>query len=57
MKNDYWYQVKCLQCGNVFRVLQKDVDKFQYCPFCRIVPTSFSVSGTKKINMEVNNAD
>lgn len=48
MIKDYWTESTCVNCGYKFRTLQKDTDKVTECPFCRIVPVGFKVTGTTK---------
>lgn len=45
---DYWYEFECVNCHKHFRTLQKDADDVIQCPFCKIRPWVFAVSGTKK---------
>ncbi len=30
-----WYQAECLECGKVFRILSKEADEVNCCPFCK----------------------
>lgn len=30
-----WYQAECLECGKVFRILPKEADEVNCCPFCK----------------------
>ncbi len=30
-----WYQAECLECGKVFRILSKEADEINCCPFCK----------------------
>ena len=30
-----WYQAECLECGKVFRILPKEADAVNCCPFCK----------------------
>ena len=30
-----WYQAECLECGKVFRILPKEADEINCCPFCK----------------------
>ena len=30
-----WYQAECLECGKVFRILSKEADETNCCPFCK----------------------
>ena len=32
---DIWYQAECLECGKVFRILSKEADEVNCCPFCK----------------------
>ena len=45
---DYWYEFECVNCHKHFRALQKDADSVIQCPFCKVRPWGFTVSGTKK---------
>ncbi len=45
---DYWAELTCVNCGHKFRTLLKDADKVIQCPFCKVIPWGFTVSGTKK---------
>lgn len=48
MSKEYWYQFECTNCHKKFRVLQQDADDVIQCPFCKIRPWGFYVSGTEK---------
>ena len=48
MSKDYWYEFKCINCHKHFRILQKNADEVIQCPFCKVIPWGFTVSGTKK---------
>jgi putative FmdB family regulatory protein len=48
MDNNYWYEFTCTNCKKKFRALQKDADDVIQCPFCKIRPWGFCVSGTEK---------
>lgn len=48
MIKDYWAELTCVNCGYKFRTLLKDADKVIQCPFCKVIPWGFTVSGTKK---------
>ena len=37
-----WYQAECLECGKVFRILSKEVDEINCCPFCKEIYLSIS---------------
>lgn len=37
-----WYQAECLECGKVFRILSKEVDEINCCPFCKELYLSIS---------------
>ena len=37
-----WYQAECLECGKVFRILPKEVDEINCCPFCKELYLSIS---------------
>jgi len=30
-----WYQAECLECGKIFRILSKEADEVNCCPFCK----------------------
>lgn len=45
---DYWYEFECVNCHKYFRTLQKNADEVIQCPFCKVIPWGFTVSGTKK---------
>lgn len=30
-----WYRAECLECGKVFRILSKEADEVNCCPFCK----------------------
>ena len=48
MSKDYWYEFECVNCHKHFRTLQKNADEVIQCPFCKVIPWGFTVSGTKK---------
>ena len=48
MSKEYWDQFECTNCHKKFRVLQQDADDVIQCPFCKIRPWGFYVSGTEK---------
>ena len=48
MSEDYWYEFECVNCHKHFRTLQKNADEVIQCPFCKVIPWGFTVSGTKK---------
>lgn len=48
MIKDYWTELTCVNCGYKFRTLQKNADEVIQCPFCKVIPQGFTVSGTKK---------
>ena len=54
MSKEYWYQFECTNCHKKFRVLQKNADNVIECPFCKIRPWGFNVSGTKKKGLTVD---
>ena len=37
-----WYQAECLECGKVFRILSKEADEINCCPFCKEFHLSIS---------------
>ena len=43
-----WCELECVNCHKHFRTLQKDADEVIQCPFCKVIPWGFTVSGTKK---------
>ena len=48
MSKNYWYEFECVNCHKYFRTLQKNADEVIQCPFCKVIPWGFAVSGTKK---------
>lgn len=46
---DYWYEFECVNCHKHFRTLQKNADEVIQCPFCKVRPWGFMVSGIKKV--------
>ena len=48
MSKDYWCEFECVNCYKHFRILLKNVDEVIQCPFCKVIPWGFTVSGTKK---------
>lgn len=54
MSKEYWYQFECTNCHKKFKVLQQDADDVIECPFCKIRPWGFNVSGTKKKGLTVD---
>lgn len=33
--DEIWYQAECLECGKIFRILSKEADEVNCCPFCK----------------------
>lgn len=54
MDSNYWYEFTCTNCKKKFRALQKDADDIIQCPFCKIRPWGFNVSGTEKKGLTVD---
>ena len=48
MSKDYWCEFECVNCHKYFRILLKNADEVIQCPFCKVIPWGFTVSGTKK---------
>lgn len=48
MSKNYWYEFECVNCHKHFRTIQKNADEVIQCPFCKVIPWGFTVSGTKK---------
>lgn len=48
MSKDYWCEFECVNCYKHFRILLKNADEVIQCPFCKVIPWGFKVSGTKK---------
>ena len=48
MSKDYWCEFECVNCYKHFRILLKNADEVIQCPFCKVIPWGFTVSGTKK---------
>lgn len=48
MSKNYLYEFECVNCHKHFRTLQKNADEVIQCPFCKVIPWGFTVSGTKK---------
>ena len=43
-----WCELRCVNCHRIFRVLQQNADDVIECPFCKIYPWGFAVTGTNK---------
>ena len=56
MSKNYWYEFECVNCHKHFRILQKNADEVIQCPFCKVIPWGFTVSGTKKEHENENTA-
>ena len=54
MSKEYWYEFICTNCHKKFRVLQKNADNVIQCPFCKIRPWGFNVSGTPNKGLSVD---